>query len=99
MNHRKKFACMITVSVCFAIATSGPAQADDTKANVADERSLSSVQKSLKSREGPHAHVVDAEKAVSEDKKSIMSRQQQELKELAISPKELDDSTAPWELV
>jgi hypothetical protein len=68
------------------------------KASIQDQQSLSAVRKSLAARQGAHAKIIDAQKELSKDRDSLTVRQKQELQELNVTPKELEDSTAPWEM-
>jgi len=93
----KKRRVQGAIAIGLACLAAHPALAA-TSDSILDEKSLAAVHDSLKAKNGANAQVVDAQKQVTGAKESLARRKQLELRELKITPSELDDATAPWEM-
>jgi len=83
------------VLICFgSVTTIAISQNTPHAAN----QSMAQTHKALRAKQSVHAQVVDAQKQITDDKKSLADRNATELKALGVTPQELDDSTAPWEM-
>jgi hypothetical protein len=97
MNTARMAIDIAKVLVCVCGISYG-ALSQSVPPSSGDKQSLAETIKSLRAKQGAHAQIIDAQKEVTDDKQSLSARQKRELDELNVSSKELDDSTAPWEM-
>lgn len=62
------------------------------------EEQVASVRSELRAKQGASAQFVDADSLINATKSELAGNESLELRLLNITPQELDDSTAPWEM-